>query len=109
MSCAASSAFVQRSGWLTRAIERGSLFSGVEQAESHLKRIIVIAVAAVAALGVGVTVGSSHQEHGSALTAAPHGGQTPDQLCEQAAQQLRAKHPDAYVSACNHGASTLSV
>ena len=85
-----------------------------------MKRIIVIAAAGVAALGVGVTVGNTHQEHGSGpapasqtlppgLTAAPQGGQTPDQLCEQAAQQLRAKHPDAYVSECNHGESTLPV
>jgi ABC-type phosphate transport system substrate-binding protein len=80
-----------------------------------LKRIVVIAVAAIAALGVGVTVGSTHQEHSASqtlppgLTAAPQGGQTPDQLCEQAAQQLRARHPDVYVSACNHGTSTLPV
>ena len=73
---------------------------------SHLKRIIV-AIAAVAALGVGVTVGSTHQEHGSGPTAAPQAGQTPDQLCEQAAQQLRAKHPEVYVGGCNHGESTL--
>jgi hypothetical protein len=85
-----------------------------------LKRIIVIAAAAVAALGVGVTVGSTNQEHESGpapasqtlppgLTAAPQGGQTPDQLCEQAAQQLRAKHPGAFVGGCNHGESTLPV
>jgi hypothetical protein len=85
-----------------------------------LKRIIIIAVAAVAALGVGVTVGSTHQEHGSSstvapqtlppgLTAAPQGGQTPEQLCEQAAQQLRAKHPGAFVGGCNSGESTLPV
>jgi hypothetical protein len=85
-----------------------------------LKRIIIVAGAAVTALGVGVTVGSTHQEHGSSstvapqtlppgLTAAPEGGPTPDQLCEQAAQQLRAKHPDAHVSGCNSGASTLPV
>jgi hypothetical protein len=84
-----------------------------------LKRII-IAAAAVAALGVGVTVGSTYQQHGSGptpasqtlppgVTAAPQGGQTPDQLCEQAAQQLRAKHPGAFVGACNHGESTLPV
>jgi hypothetical protein len=85
-----------------------------------LKRIIMIAAAAAAALGVGVTVGSTHQEHGSApapasqtlpggVTPAPQDGQTPDQLCEQAAQQLRAKHPGAFVSGCNHGEGTLPV
>jgi len=73
-----------------------------------LKRII-IATAAVAALGVGVTVGSTHQEHESGPTPAPQGGQTPDQLCEQAAQQLRAKHPGVFVGGCNHGESTLPV
>jgi hypothetical protein len=91
-----------------------------------LKRIIIIAAAAaaaaaaVAALGVGVTVGSTDQGHGSSstvapqtlppgVTAAPQGGPTPEQLCEQAAQQLRAKHPDAYIGACNHGEGTLPV
>jgi hypothetical protein len=79
-----------------------------------LKRIIIIiAVAAVAALGAGVTVGSTHQEHGSQAlpsgrTAAPQDGPTPEQLCEQAAQQLRAKHPDAYVSECNSGYGTIT-
>jgi hypothetical protein len=74
-----------------------------------LKRTIVIGVAAVAALGVGVTVGSTHQEHGSGPAPASQVGQTPDQLCEQAAQQLHAKHPGVYVGECNHGESTLPV
>jgi hypothetical protein len=78
-----------------------------------LKRIIIIAVAAVAALGVGVTLGSTHQEHGSqtlppGLTAAPQDGQTPEQMCEQASQQLRAKHPGAYVSRCNSGDGSIT-
>jgi hypothetical protein len=75
-----------------------------------LKRVVTIA-AAVAALAVGVTVGSTHQGSGPApatQTAAPQDGQTPDQkLCEQAAQQLRAKHPGVYIGGCNHGESTL--
>jgi hypothetical protein len=79
-----------------------------------LKRIITIAVAAVAALAVGVTVASTREEHGPralppGMTAAPQDGQTPEQLCEQAAQQLRANHPDVYVGGCNHGESTLPV
>jgi hypothetical protein len=77
-----------------------------------LKRIIIIAAAAVAALGVGVTVGSTHQEHGSQAQTqtAPQSAQTWDQrMCEQAAQQLRAKHPDAYIGGCNHGEGTLPV
>ena len=85
-----------------------------------MKRVVIIAAAvAVVALGVGVTVGSTHQEHGSSstvapqtvplgLTAAPEGGPTPEQLCEQAAQQLRAKHPDAYISGCNSGYGTIT-
>jgi hypothetical protein len=77
-----------------------------------LKRIIIIAAAAVAALGMGVTVGSTHQEHGSSpppgVTVAPQDALTPDQqACEEAAQQLRAKHPHAYIGGCNHGESTL--
>ena len=75
-----------------------------------MKRI-VITVAAVAALAVGVTVGSTHQGSSASpatQTATPQGGQTPDQqACERAAQQLRAKHPHAYIGGCNHGASTL--
>jgi len=79
-----------------------------------LKRIIIIAVAAVAALAVGVTVGSTHQEHGSqtlppGLTAAPQRGLTPEQLCEQAAQQLRAEHPDAYIGECNSDEGTIAI
>jgi hypothetical protein len=84
-----------------------------------LKRIVIVA-AAIAALGVGVTVGSTDQKHGSGstvapqtlppgLTAAPQDGQTPEQLCEQAVQQLRAKHPDAYIGGCNSGEGTLPV
>jgi hypothetical protein len=76
-----------------------------------LKRIIIAAAAAaVAALGVGATVGSTHQEHGSQpqTQTLPQDGQTWDQrMCERAAQQVRARHPDAYISGCNHGASTL--
>jgi hypothetical protein len=76
-----------------------------------LKRIIIIAAAAAAAAAaaLGVGVGSTHQEHGHGPTAAPQGGQTPDQLCEQAAQQLRAEHPGVFVGGCNHGESTLPV
>jgi hypothetical protein len=77
-----------------------------------LKRII-IAAAVAAAIGVGVTVGSTHEGSRptpATQTAAPQHAQTPDQkLCEQAAQQLRAKHPHVYVGGCNHGASTLPV
>jgi hypothetical protein len=78
-----------------------------------LKRIIITA-AAVAALGAGVTVGSTHQEHGSqalppGLTAAPQDAQTPEPLCEQAAQQLRAEHPGAYVGACHSGYGTITI
>jgi uncharacterized alpha/beta hydrolase family protein len=77
-----------------------------------LKRIIIIiAAAAMVALGVGVTVGSTHQGSRptpATQTAAPQDAQTPDQqLCEQAAQQRRAKHPHVYIGGCNHGASTL--
>jgi hypothetical protein len=74
-------------------------------------RRIFTAAAAVVALGVGVIVGSTHQGSRptpATRTAAPRDAQTPDQqLCEQAAQQLRAKHPHAYIGGCNHGASTL--
>jgi hypothetical protein len=77
-----------------------------------LKRII-IAAATAAAIGVGVTVGSTHEGSRptpATQTAVPQDAQTPDQkLCEQAAQQLRAKHPHVYVGGCNHGASTLPV
>jgi hypothetical protein len=79
-----------------------------------LKRIIVAAAVtvAIAALGIGVTVGSTRQGSGSTpatQTAAPQGGQTWDQrMCEQAAQQLRAKHPDAYIGGCNHGDGTIT-
>jgi hypothetical protein len=85
-----------------------------------LKRIIIIAVAAVVALGAGVTVGSTSQKHESdttsapqtivpGLTAAPEGGPTPEQLCEQMRQRTLAKHPDAYVGDCNYGEGTLPV
>ena len=77
-----------------------------------MKRIIIIAAAAMAALGLGVTVGSTHQERGSSppprVTVEPQDALTPDQrACEEAAQQLRTKHPHAYIGGCNHGASTL--
>jgi hypothetical protein len=29
-------------------------------------------------------------------------------MCEQTAQQLRAKHPDAYIGGCNHGSGTVT-
>ena len=87
-----------------------------------MKRIVIVAAAAVAvaALGVGVTVGSTHQEHRSGptsapqtlppgLTAAPQDGQMAEQMCDQAAQRLRVKHPGAFVGECNHGESTLPV
>jgi hypothetical protein len=75
-----------------------------------LKRIIIVAaVAAVVALGVGVTVG-----HLDGSTAAPPPAtttvpQTWDQrMCEQAAKRLRARHPDAYIGGCNHGVGTIA-
>ena len=78
-----------------------------------LSNRIAIATSAVAALGVGVAVGSTHQDHGSGpapvATAASQSAQTPEQLCKQAAQQLRAKHPEVYVGACNSGEATLPV
>jgi hypothetical protein len=78
-----------------------------------VKRIITAAaVVAVAALGVGVTVGSMEGSTAApppATTVAPQAGQTWDQrMCEQAAQQLRARHPDAYIGECNSGAGTIT-
>jgi hypothetical protein len=82
-----------------------------------MKRIIIIAaIAAVVALGVGVTVGSTDQGHAQTVPqqtlppgviAAPQGGPTPEQLCEQAVQQLRAEHPDAHVSGCASGEGSI--
>jgi hypothetical protein len=78
-----------------------------------LERIIItVAIAAVAALGLGVTVGNNRQEPGSqtlppGLTAVPQDAQTPEQICEQAARQLRANHPDAYIGGCNSGEGTM--
>ena len=76
------------------------------------RSIVIVAVAAVAALGVAVTVGSTHQKRASQTqppgpTAAPQDRQTPEQLCEQATRRVRAKHPGAYVSGCNSGVGVI--
>lgn len=74
--------------------------------------IIIAAVVAVAALGVGVTVGST-----SGSTAAPPRpttataqGETWDQrMCEEATKRMRVKHPDMYIAGCNHGQSSIGI
>jgi len=75
-----------------------------------LRRIIIIRIAIVlvglALIGVGVAVGSTSS---SSQAVTPEQAVTvPQQLCEQAVQDMRATHPDAHVSGCNSGVGTIS-
>jgi hypothetical protein len=67
---------------------------------------LLLAVIAASLLLAAVGAGGGGSG-GSVSQAAPQDAQTPEQLCQQAAQQVRAKHPDAYVSGCNSGHGTI--